>query len=164
MRTTVLAAFVLAFSTTGVVAQQGTTEQQQTQRQTQATQRDTAQQAGAQKNALTMLASPKSQAHMQAMKSGCWVHLYTEQDFSGQPLMIAGPVEISNLKQAAGSGVAGFGGFSSIEVGKKAKVTLYDNENFEDPTAKVKSGQRIANLDDKKLGLFESIESMRVQC
>lgn len=50
-----------------------------------------------------------------------------------------------------------------MEVGPKATLTAYDNEEFTHPVATFKPSQRTADLDDK-LGFFENIRSVRMQC
>lgn len=55
------------------------------------------------------------------------------------------------------------GSFDSVQVGPKATVTVYDNENYTQKVATYKPGQRIADLGETR-GFFEDIRSLKIAC
>ena len=112
--------------------------------------------------AVTILAAPQSQILKQAQGDGCWVALYRDPNFAGQPIVIDGPISLGNVRDHVNTGW--FRSFGSMQAGEKAKVTIYSNQNFESRAADVEQGQKVADLQDQKLGFFENIESLRVQC
>ena len=51
----------------------------------------------------------------------------------------------------------------SIEVGPKASLTVFDNEQFKDQVAQFKPGQKVPNIS-KALGFFDEFASVRLSC
>lgn len=96
-----------------------------------------------------------------AMRNGCWARLYDKTDHKGDSFTLVGPIEMSNMLGPFG---ANWENVSSIETGRNASVTLYDNIQFRDRVAKVKPGQKVKDLGDEKLGFFEQVRSMRIDC
>lgn len=93
--------------------------------------------------------------------AGCWVKLYSQDDFKGRYITVMGPSDVPDLRSPYGTGLDNW---ESAVVGSKATVTTYDDQNFRARDAVLRAGQRYARLDDTKLGLFEDIESLRVRC
>ena len=93
--------------------------------------------------------------------NGCWARLYDSTDFRGNTLALVGPVDMANMRTAFGTDWSGQ--FDSIAVGPKARLTVYDNENYGEKAATFKPGQKVADLDEK-MGLFENISSVKVAC
>lgn len=93
--------------------------------------------------------------------NGCWVRLHDATDFKGNQLSLVGPVDMPNMRTAFGTDWSGQ--FDSIEVGPKATLTVYDNENFQQKAATFKPGQKAKDLDEK-MGTFEQIRSAKVAC
>lgn len=92
--------------------------------------------------------------------NGCWARLYGEENFEGDVLTIAGPGDFAYLR----TDYANFQRkWDSVAVGPKATLTTYDHDNFTQRVATFKSGQRVADLDEK-LGFFENIRSVRIAC
>ncbi len=91
----------------------------------------------------------------------CWVRLYSGDDFEGRYITITGPAELPELRSPYGTGL---NNWESAIVGRNATVTTYDGSNFQERSATLRGGQRYADLGDRKLGLFEDIESIRVSC
>ncbi len=60
-------------------------------------------------------------------------------------------------------GIDWAGQFDSVAVGPKATLTAYDAENYKDKAQTFKPGQKVRDLDEK-MGLFESIQSVKVSC
>lgn len=101
------------------------------------------------------------QAQSDQMTQGCWVRLYSGDNFEGRQLTIAGPANVPELRSPYGTG---FNNWESAVVGPQATVITYDDQNFRARDATLRPGMRYAELDDSKLGLFEDIESLRVNC
>ena len=110
---------------------------------------------------LMLLPSTQHQSTLAATKSGCWTTLYTKKDFNGNALTLLGPLDLKDM-------VGPFGldweeKLASIRTGPNTTVTLYDNEGYQDRSAKLQPGSSVANIDSK-LGLFEQVKSMSVKC
>jgi hypothetical protein len=97
----------------------------------------------------------------QQFSNGCWVQLYSGDNFEGRAMTVVGPANIADVRSPYGTGL---NNWESAVVGPNATVTTYDDQDFRARTATLRAGQRYAELDDSKLGLFEDIESMRVTC
>ena len=103
---------------------------------------------------------PAAQGADPNLGNGCWVRFYDNQNFRGESLTLVGPVDMANM-DAPGDA---WQDWDSAIVGPKARVTTYDNENFNDRTATLSPGARIPDLRDRKLGWFEEVKSARVSC
>lgn len=101
------------------------------------------------------------QSRSDQASNGCWVRLYSGDNFEGRYVTIMGPSDVPSLRSPYGTGM---NNWESAVVGPNATVTTYDDQNFRARDAVLRAGQRYAELDDSKLGLFEDIESMRVRC
>lgn len=93
--------------------------------------------------------------------NGCWARLYDSTNFKGNTLALVGPVDMPNMRTAFGTDWSGQ--FDSIAVGPKARLTVYDNENYGEKAATFKPNQKVADLDEK-MGFFENISSVKVAC
>lgn len=103
---------------------------------------------------LTVAAAPD-------FSNGCWARLYDSTNFEGNQLSLVGPVDMPNMRTAFGTDWSGQ--FDSIAVGPKARLTVYDNENYGQKAATFKPSQKVADLDEK-MGTFENISSVKVAC
>lgn len=95
------------------------------------------------------------------MKNGCWARIYDRENFAGDTLTLTGPIALADM-----SGPFGLNWddrVNSIEVGPKATVTVYDNENYRDQVAQFKPAQRAADLS-KRMGFFDEFASIKVDC
>jgi hypothetical protein len=101
------------------------------------------------------------QTQSDSMSRGCWVRLYSGENFEGRYVTIVGPSEVRELRSPYGTGLTKW---DSAIVGPNATVTTFDGDNFDDRNATLRAGQRYPELDDSKLGLFQDIESVRVTC
>lgn len=117
--------------------------------------------AQASKGAPMIVLVPMVVATRQDFSNGCWARLYDSTDFQGNELQLVGPVDMPNMRTAFGTDWSGQ--FDSIAVGPKARLTVYDNENYGEKAATFKSGQKVADLDEK-MGTFENISSVKVAC
>jgi hypothetical protein len=104
---------------------------------------------------------PVQLASRDTLGNGCWAHLYDSTNFAGNQLSLVGPVDMPNMRTAFGTDWSGQ--FDSIAVGPKARLTVYDNENYGQKAATFKPGQKVADLDEK-MGTFENISSVKVAC
>jgi hypothetical protein len=104
---------------------------------------------------------PITVASADSFSNGCWARLYDSTDFGGNQLSLVGPVDMPNMRTAFGTDWSGQ--FDSIQVGPKARLTVYDNENYKEKAATFKPGQKVADLDEK-MGLFEQIRSAKIAC
>ena len=100
-------------------------------------------------------------AQSDQMSKGCWVQLYSGDGFEGRYVSVVGTAYIHEMGSPYGTGM---NNWESAVVGPNATVTTYDGENFQSRNAVLRAGQRYADLDDSKLGLFDDIESMKVDC
>ena len=104
---------------------------------------------------------PVQVASRDSFSNGCWARLYDGGNFRGNQLSLVGPVDMPNMRTAFGTDWSGE--FDSIEVGPKATLTVYDNENYREKAATIKPGQRIADLDER-MGFFQDISSVKIAC
>jgi hypothetical protein len=104
---------------------------------------------------------PLQVASRSNFSNGCWARLHDSTDFQGNQLSLVGPVDMPNMRTAFGTDWSGQ--FDSIEVGPKARLTVFDNENYKEKAATFKSGQKVADLDEK-MGTFEQIRSVKIAC
>jgi len=95
------------------------------------------------------------------LTTGCWARLFRGENFTGEGITVAGPVDLpkSELPPAFQWG----GSFDSLEVGPKATLTAFDNEDYTDRSAVFEPGLRVPDLDEK-LGQLEKIRSLRITC
>jgi hypothetical protein len=112
-------------------------------------------------NAPIIVLVPLAVATTTTFADGCWVKLHDATDFKGNQLSLVGPVDMPNMRTAFGTDWSGQ--FDSVEVGPKATVTVYDNENYAQKSATFKPGTKAPDLDEK-MGTFEQIRSVKVAC
>lgn len=94
--------------------------------------------------------------------NGCWARLYDGGNFTGSQYVVVGPVEIA-LMGDDGLGLGLNEKYDSIVVGPKATLTVYDSVNYRDKAATLKAASRTPDLDEK-MGLFETIRSLKMTC
>jgi len=99
--------------------------------------------------------------HVDTMDGGCWARFFDGENFEGDQLTLVGPADLPNMNF---NRRYYWGGLDSVIVGPKARVAIYDAEDYRNRTATLNPGDRIKNLDDRKLGLFEDIESVKITC
>lgn len=107
---------------------------------------------------LVPLAAPEQN---QWMKKGCWARLYDNQNFSGDSLTLMGPADMPDM--TGPFGIDWKGKISSVETGAKARLLVYDNEEFRDLVATFKPGQKSADVS-KKMGFFDEFSSLKIVC
>lgn len=96
-----------------------------------------------------------------SMKRGCWARIYSGANYSGDTLTLSGPLSIADM-----SGPFGLNWddkVDSIELGPKANLIVFDNEDFKDQIAQFKPGQKVPNIS-KALGFFDEFASVRLNC
>lgn len=107
---------------------------------------------------LVPMAAPEQN---QWMKKGCWAKFYDDQNFGGDNLTLMGPVDMADM--TGPFGIDWKGKVSSVETGPKARVLVYDNENYRDLVATFKPGQKSADIS-KKMGFFDEFSSLKIAC
>lgn len=92
---------------------------------------------------------------------GCWVRFYDDKNFKGDDLTVVGPADFSNMRFHHRFS---WGGPASLIAGPKAKVLIYEAENFKARSGAVNPGQQAKDLSDRTTGLFEDIQSPKITC
>lgn len=108
----------------------------------------------------SVIVVPRDYPHDEKLGNGCWVRFFDDKSYSGRSLTLIGPVEMPKMNIPGGLWI----NWSSAMVGPNATVTTFDYEQFQNRTAVLSPGQRIPDLKDRKLGLFEDIHSVRIAC
>ena len=96
-----------------------------------------------------------------SMKSGCWARIYSETNYSGDTMTLSGPLSIADM--SGPFGLDWDDKVDSVEVGPKATLTVFDNEQFRDQVALFKASQKVPDVS-KKLGFFDEFGSVRLSC
>lgn len=104
------------------------------------------------------IAAPESK---EWMKKGCWAKFHDGQNFSGDTLTLMGPVDMPDMRGPFG--IDWKGKISSVEAGAKARILVYDNENFNDLVSTFKPGQKSKDVS-KKMGFFDEFSSLKITC
>jgi hypothetical protein len=95
--------------------------------------------------------------------SGCWVHIFEDEDFStgDDHLVVWGPASFANMRGLPSSGDKDWGDeIDSVIVGPNAWVQAFEDENFEDTEIWFVPNQAVRSLDE--LGIGDDIDSMRI--
>ncbi len=98
-----------------------------------------------------------------AMKQGCWAKVYDRENYIGDSLTLIGSVGLPDMDVNGPFGLNWDDKVNSIELGPRARVLVYDNENYLDPVAEFKPGQRVADIS-KRMGFFDEFASVRIDC
>lgn len=106
-----------------------------------------------------LLVVPIAYATDNKLGNGCWARLYDGGNYTGSQYVLVGPVDIPAMRDGLGLNEK----YDSVVVGPKATLTVYDNVNYRDKAATLKSASRTPDLDDK-MGAFETIRSLKVTC
>lgn len=96
-----------------------------------------------------------------AMKSGCWARIYSGTNYSGDTMTLSGPLSIADM--TGPFGLDWDDKVDSVEVGPKATLAVFDNEQFRDQVGLFKPGQKVPDVS-KKLGFFDEFASVRLTC
>jgi len=94
-------------------------------------------------------------------KAGCWARFHDDERFRGDALTLVGPIDMANM--TGPFGIDWKGKISSVETGPKARVLVYDNEDFKDLVANFDPGKRVADVS-KKMGFFDEFSSLKIIC
>lgn len=96
-----------------------------------------------------------------ALADGCWARLFDGANYRGEMLTVTGPIGIPTAR--VGPSYLWGSKYDSVIVGPKATLTVYDNEYYKEASAVFRPGQEVPDLD-RKLGLFENIRSLVLDC
>lgn len=99
--------------------------------------------------------------NIQEEAKGCWAKLYDQEKYQGDNMMLVGPVDLPQMRGPLG--MSWENKIESVETGPKARVVIYDNENFRDRNKVLNPGSKVPDLDEK-LGFFENVRSLKVSC
>lgn len=119
------------------------------------------QKAGANASSVLLLIPVNAPEQNQWMKKGCWAKFYDSQNYGGDNLTLMGPVDMADM--TGPFGIDWKGKVSSVETGPKARVLVYDNENFKDLVSTFKPGQKSPDVS-KKMGFFDEFSSVKITC
>jgi hypothetical protein len=96
-----------------------------------------------------------------SIKNGCWVRIYDATDFNGGALTMTGPLAMPNM--LGPFGISWKNKVRSIELGKTAILTVYDNENFQQQIARIEPAKKIPDFSTRT-GYFDDFSSMKLSC
>lgn len=119
------------------------------------------QKAGVNPPAALILIPLNAPEQNQWKKKGCWAKFFDDQNYKGDNLTLLGPVDMADM--TGPFGIDWKGKISSVETGPKARVMVYDNENFKDLVATFKPGQKSPDVS-KKMGFFDEFSSVKIVC
>ncbi len=91
--------------------------------------------------------------------NGCWVRLYDGVQYRGTSLMLAGGVELQDMRAT----LQPWRDWDSAEIGPRARLLTFNAKGFREPAATLAPSQKLADLTSAT-GRFDDIESLRVQC
>lgn len=95
-----------------------------------------------------------------AESSGCWARIFDEVNYGGRALTLMGAQALPNLE--FGEGNDWEGDIDSVQVGPKARLALFDDEDFTDDKRDLGPNTKVAEVHKS---LFdEGIESIRLSC
>ncbi len=112
---------------------------------------------------LVILVPAQTQPDSQ-LYNGCWVQLKDKDAMQGKGsdlLTIVGTMHLPELKTPSGINWARKA--DSLQIGPKANVTIYADENYKGTSARLRSGQEVKDLN-KELGFAKSIDSLKIAC
>jgi len=92
---------------------------------------------------------------------GCWVEMYSKDNFQGDILKLVGPLDMADMQGPFGHDWENE--IESLKTGPRATIRIYDNENFKEHSEWVGPGKEVENLDGR-MELFDSFRSMKVDC
>lgn len=95
-----------------------------------------------------------------ALGDGCWVRFYDGTGYTGANVTLVGPGELPRMAAVAPHWRA----WDSAIVGPRARVTVFDEPEFRERTARLQPGAAVTDLRDERLEWFDEIRSARVAC
>lgn len=110
-----------------------------------------------------LLVPVEASANDSGIRNGCWARIWTRENFTGDALTITGPNNIPDLDQTRLFGLDWDDRVRSVELGAKASMTVFDNENYRDLVTQFKPGQRVPDVS-KRTCFFEELASLKIDC
>ncbi|MFO0572413.1 MAG: DUF4403 family protein [Polyangia bacterium] len=93
--------------------------------------------------------------------AGCYVQVYEDSDFRGDTDKLCGPLRVPNMRGLPGAKKRDWGDkIDSLKVGPKARVKVWEDENFEDSTRTFEPNSSPAQLGD----MGDNIDSIQIDC
>ena len=106
------------------------------------------------------IVTPKSFGADPDFANGCWVKLYDGIAYAGEQLTLIGPIDLPHMTRTGSP----WRDWDSAVVGPKARVTVYDAEDFKQVSATLNPRQRIPDMSLAGFGMFHDIKSVRLNC
>jgi hypothetical protein len=95
------------------------------------------------------------------LQRGCWAKMYDAENYAGESLTLAGPTTINDM--SGPFGINWDDRVESVQTGPQALLTVFDDEDFEEPVAQFKPGQQVADVS-RRMGFFDEFGSIRLVC
>lgn len=95
------------------------------------------------------------------LEAGCWVQLYSERNFRGDPATLVGPVALESADKFTGKQLKRE--IDSLVTGPKATLRVYEHAMFKDRSITFGPNSREGGLITK-LGFGGQIQSMQLDC
>lgn len=89
--------------------------------------------------------------------SGCYVHLFDDENFENENIMVKGPGRFANLSNLPGTNKDWTDEAGSFKVGPSATVQIWTETNFEGRSRTYQPGSQVSDVDDEP-------ESMVITC
>jgi hypothetical protein len=96
-------------------------------------------------------------------KNGCWAKFYGGTNYTGDMLNLIGPVSIDDMNKVGPFGIDWKNKIRSLETGKAATLTVYDNVNYRDQVGQFNPGRKVSEVS-KVVGFFDEFSSVKLTC
>lgn len=101
--------------------------------------------------------APQPIAQNTAGSDGCYVHLFEDDDFEDDNIVVRGPGRFANLAGLPGTNRDWTDEAESFKVGRDATVTMWPDTNFRGTPRTFQPGSEVRSVDDEP-------ESMEIRC
>ena len=95
------------------------------------------------------------------LESGCWVQIYPERNFGGEPGTLVGPISLETADQITAKKLKR--DIDSLVTGPKTTLRVFEHAMFKDRSIAFGPNSREAGLITK-LGFGGRIESLQIEC
>ena len=95
------------------------------------------------------------------LESGCWVQIYPERNFGGEPGTLVGPIALESADQMTAKKLKR--DIDSLVTGPKTTLRVFEHAMFKDRSVAFGPNSRESGLVSK-LGLGGRIESLQIEC
>jgi hypothetical protein len=84
-------------------------------------------------------------------------------NYTGDMLNLIGPVSIDDMNKVGPFGIDWKNKIRSLETGKAATLTVYDNVNYRDQVGQFNPGRKVSEVS-KVVGFFDEFSSVKLTC